>query len=105
MTQDSDFKKIVRARVSKTGESYTAARAVLLADHWCDRCFDRGGCNNRCVRCGEQYCQVPDVPEDYFRHPTDYSRGSLEYCLACWLGIGPIDIAEWDANGGLLRQS
>jgi uncharacterized protein YndB with AHSA1/START domain len=31
MTRQRSFKRIVRARMDKTGESYTAARAVLLA--------------------------------------------------------------------------
>ncbi len=31
MTQNKDFKKLVRQRMEKTGESYTAARAQLLA--------------------------------------------------------------------------
>jgi hypothetical protein len=31
MTRQSSFKRLVRARMEKTGESYTAARAVLLA--------------------------------------------------------------------------
>ncbi len=30
MTQHKDFKRLVRARMSKTGESYTAARAQLV---------------------------------------------------------------------------
>jgi hypothetical protein len=29
MTRDSDFKQVVRARMARTGESYTAARAAL----------------------------------------------------------------------------
>ena len=29
MTKDSDFKRVVRARMTETGESYTAARAAL----------------------------------------------------------------------------
>lgn len=32
MTKQKDFKRLVRARMQKTGESYTAARAHLLAD-------------------------------------------------------------------------
>lgn len=32
--------------------------------------------------------------EDYFRPPHDYVRGCQEYCLACWLGVGPLDIPE-----------
>ena len=31
MTQERSFKRLVRARMAKTGESYTAARAILLA--------------------------------------------------------------------------
>src|SRR5262245_22332231 len=31
MTQERSFKRLVRARMAKTGESYTAARAMLLA--------------------------------------------------------------------------
>lgn len=31
MTKDRDFKRLIRARMAKTGESYTAARAHLLA--------------------------------------------------------------------------
>ncbi len=32
MTQQKTFKRRVRARMAKTGESYTAARRQLLAD-------------------------------------------------------------------------
>ena len=31
MTTQKDFKRLVRGRMQKTGESYTAARASLLA--------------------------------------------------------------------------
>jgi hypothetical protein len=31
MTRDSDFKRVVRARMARTGESYTAARAAVEA--------------------------------------------------------------------------
>ena len=31
MTTDKDFKRLVRSRMQKTGESYTAARSRLLA--------------------------------------------------------------------------
>jgi len=30
MPVDKDFKRLVRGRMRKTGESYTAARAILL---------------------------------------------------------------------------
>ena len=32
MTREKDFKRIVRARMLKTGEAYTAARHALLAN-------------------------------------------------------------------------
>jgi len=32
MTKDKDLKRLIRARMDKTGESYTAARAQLLAE-------------------------------------------------------------------------
>jgi Domain of unknown function (DUF1835) len=37
MTSNADFKRRVRARMAKTGESYAAARAQLLADRHHDR--------------------------------------------------------------------
>jgi hypothetical protein len=36
MTKDSDFKRVVRARMAETGETYTAARTALEA-----RAYDR----------------------------------------------------------------
>jgi hypothetical protein len=36
MTRHRSFKRLVRARMAKTGESYTAARATLLAAHQSD---------------------------------------------------------------------
>lgn len=32
MTRDSDFKQVVRTRMERTGETYTAARAALAAE-------------------------------------------------------------------------
>ena len=37
MTSHADFKRRVRARMAKTGESYATARARLLADRRPDR--------------------------------------------------------------------
>ncbi|MGP9694815.1 DUF2087 domain-containing protein [Brachybacterium sp. AOP25-B2-12] len=36
MTTDRDFKRVVRARSARTGESYTAARAALIAERAVD---------------------------------------------------------------------
>jgi hypothetical protein len=30
----------------------------------------------------------------YFEQPYDYLHGCQEYCLNCWLGVGPLDIPE-----------
>lgn len=42
MTTDRDFKRIVRERAARTGESYTAARAALLAQRAVDPGHLRG---------------------------------------------------------------
>ena len=31
---------------------------------------------------------------EYFKQPYDYVTGCQEYCLACWLGVGPLDFPE-----------
>lgn len=97
MTQEHDFKNVIRARMAKTGERYATARAMLVAGRQrvsrCDQGICRSDCNKRCARCGEFYCQVPDVSPDYFHHPINYPQGSAQYCLACWLGVGPMDVA------------
>ncbi len=41
MTKQADFKRLVRTRMAKTGESYATARGKLIADHP-DRAQDRG---------------------------------------------------------------
>ena len=33
MTKQADFKRRVRARMAKTGESYATARSKLIAEH------------------------------------------------------------------------
>lgn len=51
-----------------------------------------------CKDCGRDY----DIDElfvsqrQYFDHPYDYATGSGWYCLDCWLGVGPNDIAKMD---------
>lgn len=39
MTIDRDFKRLVRARMATTGETYTAARAALIVDHDAEQRF------------------------------------------------------------------
>ena len=43
MTTQKSFKRLVRARMEKTGESYTAARAQLLSANGGDPSAEAGG--------------------------------------------------------------
>jgi hypothetical protein len=84
MTAQNDFKKLVRDRMAKTGESYTSARAAL---------FLKSGGHRKCKTCGSLYS--PDEAASswphYFDAPYLYSQGVNDHCLACWLGVGPHD--------------
>jgi hypothetical protein len=83
MTAKKDFKQLVRDRMAKTGESYTAARAAL---------FIKGG-QHKCTVCGSLYSpdQAASSWPQYFDAPYLYSKGMKDHCLACWLGVGPKD--------------
>lgn len=53
-----------------------------------------------CEECGQNYT----IQEFYkssplsFYPPDDYERGCYTYCLGCWLGVGPNDIAAIEAE-------
>jgi hypothetical protein len=102
MTKNSGFKRLVRTRMAKTGESYSAALAILRGSNKTSCVCGRADCfTDRqfvCKECSEAYCRYPDVNEDYYRHPTDYSRSGAEYCLGCWLGVGPVSMAQMEAS-------
>lgn len=46
-----------------------------------------------CNECHRKYtiAEFRDSGTNYFAHPYNYGRGCKEYCLACWLGVGPKD--------------
>lgn len=47
----------------------------------------------KCKECGQDYSPDDYVSQkQYWDFPTDYQHGSKEYCLACWLGVGPNDV-------------
>jgi len=48
----------------------------------------------RCTECGQQYSIQAYLSSaaHYFAAPYNYEHGCEKYCLACWLGIGPLDI-------------
>ncbi len=77
MTKQSDFKKRVRARMAKTGERFSAARARMLARPVCS--------------CGKRYEAAEWFDSHFFLPPHDYRRGYQRFCLGCWLGVGGND--------------
>ena len=83
MTANKDFKKLVRDRMVKTGESYASARAALF--------IKNGHC--KCATCGSLYSpdEAAASSPQYFEAPYLYSQGVKDHCLACWLGVGPHD--------------
>ena len=91
MTQKRDFKKLVRARMAKTGERYAAAHAMLARRCVCGEDDCSSDRERRCEECDELYCEF--VSDFYLEFPINYARGRTQYCLACWLCVGPNDIA------------
>ena len=53
-----------------------------------------------CSKCNEEYSITESLTScpGYWDHPYSYSHGSPRYCLACWLGVGPKDVAKMDAE-------
>jgi len=90
MTKQSTFKRSVRARMEKTGESYTAARSAMLADGTTagDE-FD--GKVGRLVACG--FPAAAELTEDEFRRrlaPLARSAPATDFAIVV-AGISPIE--------------
>src|SRR5712692_8045732 len=51
-----------------------------------------------CKECGRQYTirQFLEGAESYFARPHNFRAGCEEYCLDCWLCVGPHDLHEQD---------
>jgi hypothetical protein len=43
-----------------------------------------------CQKCRRPYLEDTDTV--YFEPPLDYGRAHSQYCLACWLGVGPTQV-------------
>ncbi|MGD7651679.1 MAG: hypothetical protein ACQCXQ_00595 [Verrucomicrobiales bacterium] len=52
-----------------------------------------------CETCGQPYT-VDDTVDQHMNPPDDYRRGCQRYCLACWLGVGPMDETDPAAGAG-----
>ena len=78
MTTQKDFKRLVRGRMQKTGESYTAARATLLAQR-ARRKADTNGHG--------PLPSAPEAPSSPPEQPTDFatlagmSDASIKVCV------------------------
>jgi hypothetical protein len=95
MTANADFKRRVRARMARTGESYTAARSQLLSSHTLHvtngdstvRGIAQTGLPGRILPWRDALHEgpVPDVPDDERRR-----------IRAAFLGVSPAVFAERD---------
>lgn len=96
MTRQKSFKRLVRRRMDKTGESYTAARAVLLAADEPDGSqpppFVTSDDTIR-QRTGRGWEQWLDLLDDW--GAADLSHRDIARRVAAELGIGPL---VWEAQ-------
>jgi DNA-binding transcriptional regulator YiaG len=53
-----------------------------------------------CSECGQEYSveETFTASPGYWDRPYNYSQAFPTYCLACWLGVGPKDVAKTDAE-------
>jgi len=53
-----------------------------------------------CSECGQEYSveETLTACPGYWDRPYNFSQASARYCLACWLGVGPKDVAKMDAE-------
>jgi hypothetical protein len=97
MTRQRSFKRLVRTRMEKTGESYTAARAVLLAGE--EQVEEAGGpplatSDERIrERTGRGWEEWFDLLDDW--GAAERSHREIARWVADQLGIGPL---VWDAQ-------
>jgi hypothetical protein len=96
MTRQRSFKRLVRARMEKTGESYTAARAVLLAGE-SDGAFEQPWLATSDERIRER---TGRGWEEWFALLDDWGAAERKHreisrWVADQLGIGPL---VWDAQ-------
>ena len=56
--------------------------------------------HRRCRVCGELYSasETYETSPHYFAAPYDYGAACDEWCLACWLGVGPADVPTLAAH-------
>jgi hypothetical protein len=92
MTRQRSFKRLVRARMEKTGESYTAARAKLLSADAQTPALATSDAAIR-ERTGRGWEQWFDVLDDW--GAAERSHREIARWLAAQLGVDPL---EWGAQ-------
>ena len=61
----------------------------------------------RCSECGVDFSmeETLHTSPGFWDCPYNYSQSSGQYCLACWLGVGPKDIEKMEAERPDLESS
>jgi hypothetical protein len=93
MTRQKSFKRLVRARMEKTGESYTAARAMLLAAQEPDGSWLATSDEAIRERTGRGWEEWFDRLDEW--GATDLSHRDIARRIAAELGIDPL---AWNAQ-------
>src|SRR5688572_31170273 len=92
MTRQRSFKRLVRARMEKTGESYTAARAILLSADAPTAALATSDAAIR-ERTGRGWEEWFDLLDDW--GATERSHRDIARWVAAQLGVDPL---EWGAQ-------
>ncbi|HEX5783061.1 MAG TPA: hypothetical protein VFX80_14120 [Solirubrobacteraceae bacterium] len=92
MTRQRSFKRLVRARMEKTGESYTAARAILLSDDAPTAALATSDAAIR-DRTGRGWEEWFDLLDDW--GASERSHREIARWMAEQLGVDPL---EWGAQ-------
>jgi hypothetical protein len=93
MTRQKSFKRLVRARMEKTGESYTAARAMLLSAHEADTAWLATSDEAIRERTGRGWEEWFDLLDEW--GAADLSHRDIARRVAAELAI---DLLAWNAQ-------
>jgi hypothetical protein len=93
MTKDADFKKHVRARMARTGEAYTTARAHLLQRKESTQSRSTGGARDAGANDGDA------------RSSESEARSAASASRTSTTDIATLHITNGDSAGGSLRET
>ena len=52
---------------------------------------------HKCVRCGSLYL-LNDQEREAYAAPDQFDDAGKDHCLACWLGVGSLDVEKTDGS-------